>query len=92
MSCTRESNAVRNNNINWGLVQQGQGERMAGIQIGREQEEEEREEDAGFENIEDFNVTSNAEEKFAGGTMTSAENFTFDMTLQLGGEREMPYA
>ena len=58
---------------------------MVGIQIGREQEEGEREEDAGFEKIEDFNVTSNAEEKFAGATMTSAD--TFDMTLQLGGER-----
>ena len=59
---------------------------MVGIQIGREQEEKKREEDTGFENIEDFNVTSNAEEKFAGATMTSAEDFTFDMTLQLGGE------
>ena len=54
---------------------------MVGIQIGREQEEGEREEDAGFEKIEGFNVTSNAEEKFAGATMTSAEDFTFDMTL-----------
>ena len=60
---------------------------MVGIQIGREQEEGEREDDAGFEKIEDFNVTSNAEEKFAGATMTSAD--TFDMTLQLGGEREL---
>ena len=60
---------------------------MVGIQIGREQEEGEREEDAGFEKIEGVNVTSNAEEKFAGATMTSAEDFTFDMTLQLGGER-----
>ena len=59
---------------------------MVGIQIGREQEEREREEDSALENIEDFNVTSNAEEKFAGATMTSAEDFTFDMTLQLGGE------
>ena len=49
-----------------------------------EQEGGEREDDAGFEKIEDFNVTSNAEEKFAGATMTSAD--TFDMTLQLGGE------
>ena len=61
---------------------------MVGIQIGREQEEGEREEDADFENLEDFNVTSNAEEKFAGATMTSAEDFTFDMTLHLDGERE----
>ena len=61
---------------------------MVGIQIGREQEEKKREEDTGFENIEDFNVTSNAEEKFAGATMTSAEDFTFDMTLQLDGEEE----
>ena len=30
----------------------------------REQEEKKREEDTGFENIEDFNVTSNAEEIF----------------------------
>ena len=63
---------------------------MVGIQIGREQEEGERAEDAGFQKIEDFNVTSNAEENFAGATMTSAD--TFDMTLQLGGEereREM---
>ena len=62
---------------------------MVGIQIGREQEEGERAEDAGFEKIEDFNVTSNAEEKFAGATMTSAEDFTFDMTLQLDGERRV---
>ena len=61
--------------------------RMVGIQNGREQEEGEREDDAGFEKIEDFNVTSNAEEKFAGATMTSAEDFTFHVTLQLGGER-----
>ena len=39
---------------------------MVGIQNGREQEEGEREDDAGFEKIEDFNVTSNAEEKFCG--------------------------
>ena len=60
---------------------------MVGIQIGREQEERKKEEDTGFENIEDFNVTSNAEEQFAGATMTSAEDFKFDMTLQLDGER-----
>jgi len=66
---------------------------MVDIQIAREQEEGERAEDAGFEKIEDFNVTSNAEEKFAGATTTSAEDFTFDMTLQLGGEEreEMSY-
>ena len=52
--------------VNWGMVQQGQGWRMVGIQIGREQEEGKREEDAGFEKIEDFNVTSNAEEQFEG--------------------------
>ena len=75
--------------VNWGMVQQGQRQRMVGIQIGREQEEGGREEDTGFENIVDFNVTSNAEEKFAGATMTSAEDFTFDMTLQLDGEREI---
>ena len=51
------------------------------IPIGREQEEGEREEDTGFESIEDFNVTSNAEEKFAGATLSSAEVFKFDMTL-----------
>ena len=39
---------------------------MVGIQIGREQEEGEREDDAGFEKTEDFNVTSNAEEKVCG--------------------------
>ena len=62
---------------------------MVGIQIGREQEEGEREDDAGFEKMEDFNVTSNAEEKFAGATLSSAEDFKFDMTLQLDGdERE----
>ena len=58
---------------------------MRGIQIWRAQEEKKREEDTGFdtgfENIVDFNVTSNAEEKFAGATMTSAEDFKFDMTL-----------
>ena len=46
-----------------------------------EQEEKGREEDTGFENIVDFNVTSNAEEKFAGATLSSAEDFKFDMTL-----------
>ena len=61
---------------------------MAGIRIGREQEEGEREDDAGFEKIEDFNVTSNAEEKFAGATMSNAEDLKYDMTLQLDGERE----
>ena len=54
---------------------------MVGIQNGREQEEGESAEDAGFEKIEDFNVTSNAQEKFAGATLSSAEDFRFDMTL-----------
>ena len=58
---------------------------MVGIQIGREQEEGEREDDAGFEKIEDFNVTSNADEKFCG---SDYDDMTFDMKLQLGGERE----
>ena len=58
---------------------------MVGIQIGREQEEGERTEDAGFEKIEDFNVTSNAEEKFCGSD-DDERGFTFDITLQLGGE------
>ena len=61
---------------------------MVGIQIGREQEEEIREEGGGFENIEDFNVTSNAEESFAGATMSNAEDFKYNMTLQLDGQRE----
>jgi len=56
---------------------------MVGIQNGREQEEGEREDDAGFEKIEDFNVTSNAEEKFCGSDYV---DMTFDMKLQLGGE------
>ena len=30
-----------------------------------------REDDAGFEKIEDFNATSKAEEKFAGATMST---------------------
>ena len=50
-----------------------------------EQEEGEREDDAGFEKIEDFNVTSNAEGKFCGSDYV---DMTFDMKLQLGGERE----
>ena len=54
---------------------------MVGIQIGREQEEGEREDDAGSEKIADFNVTSNAEEKFAEATMTSADHVRHD-----GGE------
>ena len=54
---------------------------MVGIQIESEQEEKKREEERGFENIVDFNVTSNAEEKFAGATLSSAEDFKFDMTL-----------
>ena len=61
---------------------------MVGIQIGREQEEKKREEDTGFENIVDFNVTSNAEKKCVGATMSSAEDFKFHMTLQLDGEGE----
>ena len=44
--------------------------------------------DAGFEEIEDFNVTSNAEEKFCGSDYV---DMTFDMKLQLGGERERGY-
>ena len=60
---------------------------MVGIQIGREQEEGEREDDAGSEKIADFNVTSNAEEKFCGSD-DDERDFTFDITLQLGGERE----
>ena len=67
--------------VNWGMVQQGQGQRMVGIQIGREQEEKKREEERGFENIVDFNITSNAEERFAGATLSSAEDFELDMTL-----------
>ena len=59
---------------------------MVGIQIGRQQKEGEREEDAGFEKIEDFNVTSNAEEKFCGSD-DDERDFTFDIALQLGGER-----
>jgi len=59
---------------------------MVGIQIGREQEEKKREEDTAFENVVDFNVTSNTEKKFAGATMSSAEDFKFDMMLQLDGE------
>ena len=64
------------------MVQQGQGSLLAAsIQIGSEQEEKKRGEERGFENIVDFNVTSNAEEKFAGATLSSAEDFKFDMTL-----------
>ena len=58
---------------------------MVGIQVGREQEEGGREDDAGFEKIDDFNVTSNAEEKFCGSDYV---DMTFDMKLQFGGERE----
>ena len=36
---------------------------MVGILIGKEQEEKKREDDTGFENIEDFNILSNAEEE-----------------------------
>ena len=54
---------------------------MVGIQIGSEQEEKKREEERGFENIVDFTITSNAEEKFARATLSSAEDFKFDMTL-----------
>ena len=55
---------------------------MVDIQIGREQEEGEREDDAGFK-IEDFNVTSNAEEKFCGSD-DDVRVFKLDITLQLG--------
>ena len=40
-----------------------------------------REDERGIENIVDINITSNAEEKFAGATLSSAEDFKFDMTL-----------
>ena len=60
---------------------------MVGIQIGSEQEEKKREEERGFENIVDFNVPSNTEEKLAGATLSSAEDFKVDVTLQLDGER-----
>ena len=60
---------------------------MVGIQIGSEQEEKKREEERGFENIVDFNVTSNAEEKFAGATLSSAEDFDGD-ALARRRERE----
>ena len=59
---------------------------MVGIQIGSEQEEKTREEERGFENIVDINITSNAEEKFAGATLSSAEDFKFDMMFYLDGE------
>ena len=58
---------------------------MVGIQFGREQEEGEREDDAGFEKIEDFNVTGNAEEKFCGSDYV---DMTCNMKVQLGEERE----
>ena len=59
---------------------------MVGIQVGREQEEKKREGDAGFEKIEDFNVTSNAEEKFAGATMTSADHVRHGSSAERGTE------
>ena len=61
---------------------------MVGIQIGREQEEGEREEDAGFEKIEDFNVPSNAEETFCGSD-DDGRVFKLDITLQLGGKENV---
>ena len=54
------------------MVQQDQGYRTVGIQIESKQEERERKK-RGLENIVDFNITSNAEEKFVGATLTSAE-------------------
>ena len=54
---------------------------MVGIQIGSEQEEKKRKDERGFENIVDYNITSNAEEKFARATLSSAEDFDIDMTL-----------
>ena len=59
---------------------------MVGIQVGREQEERKREDDAGFEKIEDFNVPSNAEEKFAGATTTSA--FSSSISRSSSAERK----
>ena len=65
---------------------------MVAIQIGSEQEEKKRRKEKGrkrkFEKIADINITSNAEEDFAGATLSSAEDFKFDMTLQLDGGRE----
>ena len=54
---------------------------MVGIPIGSEQEKKTREEERRFEKIVDINITSNAEETFAGATLSSAEDFKFDMTL-----------
>jgi len=63
---------------------------MVDIQVRREQEERKSKDDAAFEKIEDFNVTSNAEEKFCGSDYI---DMTFDMKLQLGGkERNTMYA
>ena len=61
---------------------------MVGIQIGREQEEGEREDDAGFEKIEDFDITSNAEIKFCGSD-DDERDFTYDIARQLGGGSTM---
>ena len=60
---------------------------MVGIQVGRGQEEGEREDDAGFEKIEDFNVPSYAEEKFCGSD-DDKRVFKVDITLQLGGKEK----
>ena len=54
---------------------------MVGIQIGSEQEKKTREEERRFDDIVDINITINAEEMFAGATLSSAEHFKFDMTL-----------
>ena len=62
---------------------------MVGIQIGSEQDETKREEERRFKNIVDINITSNAEEKFAGATLSSAEDCKFDMTLHLVRERDV---
>ena len=63
---------------------------MVGIQNGRKQEEGEREDEAGFEKMEDFNVTSNADEELRGRGI-QARKISSSITRVLArwrGERE----
>ena len=78
-----------------GMVQQGQGKRMVGIQVVNEQEERKDEEKKMIKKIKDFIVPSNAGEDFRGSDIddmtydisgSGFDDATSEMQLQLGGE------
>ena len=60
------------------MAQEGQGSLLVGIQVGRRQEEEQREEEGGLDNIVEFNITCKAADKACEGDHSSAEDFELD--------------